>query len=74
MNPSSKGFDGAVKCPSAVLMDALAFCSVLLVGHADGGFGCCKELRKRGVVGYQMSIVCSEGDVLDSKWDCVCFE
>ena len=48
-------------------MDALAFDAVLLVGHSDGGFGCCLEDPKGAGVGDQGAAGTSESDVADSR-------
>ena len=50
-HPAGKGLDWAVRGVCALMMDALAFDTILLVGHVNGGFSSHEESGKGAWVG-----------------------
>ena len=62
MDATGKGFDGTVHQFGALLVECLTFCSVLLVGDADGGIHSLVEGRQRGVIGDVFTLGISESD------------
>ena len=52
-------------------MDALAFDSVLLVGHSNGGFGGCEKQGQGGGVWNEGAVRAPEGDVRDTEGNSV---
>lgn len=69
-DPSGKGSDWAGGCSSALLVDALASVSILLVADGECGLVCLEKLTEWGSVGDDGVILTAEGDVFDSKSLC----
>ena len=73
VDPACKGFDRAVGGACAFLMDTLAFDTIFLVGHSNGGLCSIEECSQGGSVGDESAVGPSESDVLDPEGDCVGF-
>ena len=65
VDPAGQRFDGAVQCVCGLLVDALAFGSVLLIWHADCGFGCGQQRGQWGMAGDEGASGITECDISD---------
>ena len=70
---TGQGLDWAVEGASAFLVDALAFDTILLIGHANGGLCCSEEGGEWLVVGDERPVGSAESYVLDPDGDGVWF-
>lgn len=69
VDPSGKGFNGAVFKSSALVVDALTFSTILLVGDFEGAFSGLQESFQTGSVGDSMSCLVSDCDVAEPECD-----
>ena len=73
VDSTGQGLDWAVEGASAFLVDALAFDTILLIGHANGGLCCSEEGGEWLVVGDERPVGSAESYVLDPDGDGVGF-